>query len=179
MPRISSGKRYAQAAFELALEKNQFEVWQEGLERMANLAADQKLMALLNDPRIPFDAKKDLLQRALGEIPPLVFNLALLLMSKGMLSRCRNIYNQYNHMLDLHRGVERARVKTAVPLDPEEREIMSRHLREIVDRKVVIDGELDPSIIGGFIARMGDMLIDGSIRQQLETLKRNLVEAGK
>lgn len=55
----------------------------------------------------------------------------------------------------------------------------SRRLGEIVDRKVVIDGQLDPSIIGGFIARIGDTLIDGSIRQRLESLKKTLVEAGR
>jgi len=179
MPRTSSGNRYARAAFELALEKHDFEVWQQSLKKMAGLAADQKLMALLEDPRISFDAKRGLIQKALGEIHPLVFNLALLLMSKGMLSRCGNIFLQYNRLLDAHRGVERARVTTALPLGAQEKEVVSRRLGEIVDRNVVIDVESDPSIIGGFIARIGDMLIDGSIRQKLETLKKNLVEAGK
>ena len=67
---------------------------------------------------------------------------------------------------------------TALPLAAEEKEGVSRRLGEIVDRKVVIDGQVDPFIIGGFIARIRDMLIDGSIRQKLETLKKILVEAG-
>jgi len=179
MPRISSGKRYARAAFELALEKNELEAWQEGLKKMANLTADQQLMALLQDPRIPFDAKQSLLQKGLGEIHPLVFNLAFLLVSKGILSRSRDIFQQYNNLLDAYRGVERAKVTTALPLDSEEKEVVSRRLGEIVDRKVVIDGQVDPSILGGFIARIRDTLIDGSIRQKLETLKKNLVEAGR
>jgi F-type H+-transporting ATPase subunit delta len=179
MPRISSGKRYARAAFELAMEKNELEVWQEGLRKMAGLATDQQLMALLQDPRIPFDAKKSLLQKGLGEIRPLVFNLAVLLVSKGIFSRSGDIFQQYVNLLDAHRGVERARVITALPLATEEKEVVSRRLGEIVDRKVVIDGQVDSSIIGGFIARLGDTLIDGSIRQKLETLKKNLVEAGK
>jgi len=177
MPRISSGKRYARAAFELALEKNELEVWQEGLKKMADLATDQGLMALLQDPRIPFDAKKSLLQKALGKIHPLAFNLAVLLVSKGSLFRSGDIFQQYNNLLDVHRGVERARVTTALPLAPKEREVVSHRLGEIVDRKVVIDGQVDPSIIGGFIARIGDTLIDGSIRQKLETLKKKLAEA--
>jgi F-type H+-transporting ATPase subunit delta len=179
MPRISSAKRYAQAAFELALEKNELEIWQEGLNKIANLAADQELMTLLQDPRIPFDVKKNTLQKGLGEVHPLVFNLAILLVSKGILSRSGDIFQQYNNLLDAHRGVERAKVTTALPLGIEEEEVVSRRLSEIVDRKVVIDGQLDPSIIGGFIARVGDTLIDGSIRQKLETLKKNLVEAGR
>jgi len=177
MPRISSGKRYARAAFELALEKNELEVWQEGLRKMAGLATDQGLMALVQDPRIPFDAKKSLLQKGLGEIHPLVFNLAILLVNKAILSRSEDIFQQYNNLLDAHRGVERARVTTALPLGPEEEEGVSRRLGEIVDHKVVIDGQVDSSIIGGFIARIRDTLIDGSIRQKLETLKKNFVEA--
>jgi F-type H+-transporting ATPase subunit delta len=47
----------------------------------------------------------------------------------------------------------------------------------MANRKVVLDGQIDPTIIGGFIARMGDKLIDGSIRQKLESLKKNLIEA--
>jgi F-type H+-transporting ATPase subunit delta len=179
MPRINSGKRYARAAFELALEKNELEVWQEGLKKIADLATDQRLMALLQDPRVPFDAQKSLLQRGLGEIHPLVLNLAILLASKGLLSRGSNIFQQYNNLLDAHHGVERARVTTALPLATEEKGVVSRRLGEILDRKVVIDGQVDPSIIGGFIARIGDTLIDGSIRQKLETLKKKLIEAGK
>jgi F-type H+-transporting ATPase subunit delta len=179
MPRISSGKRYARAVFELALEKNELEVWQEGLKKMADLTADQELMALLQDPRIPFDAKHGLLKKRLGEIYPLTFNLVLLLVSKGIFSRSGDIFQEYNHLLDTYRGIERAKVTTALPLVTEEKELVSRRLGEIVDRKVVMEGQLDPSIIGGFIARMGDMLIDGSIRQKLETLKKNLIEVGK
>jgi F-type H+-transporting ATPase subunit delta len=179
MPRTSSGKRYARAAFDLALEKNELEAWQEGLKKMADSTTDQQLMALLQDPRISFDAKKSLLRKGLAEVHPLVFNLAVLLVSKGILSRSRDIFQQYNNLLDAHRGVERAKVTTALPLDSEEEEVVSRRLGEIVDRKVVIEGQADPSILGGFIARMGDTLIDGSIRQKLETLKKSLVEAGK
>jgi F-type H+-transporting ATPase subunit delta len=179
MPKITSGKRYAQAAFELALERNELESWQEGLCKIADLTADEELMALLQNPRLPFAAKKSLLQNRLGEINPLAFNLALLLVSKGILRRGGDIYQQYNSLLDFHRGIERAKVTTALPLGDEEGEAISRRLAEIVKRKVVIDAQVDPSIIGGFIARIGDTLIDASIHQKLETLRRSLVEAGR
>jgi F-type H+-transporting ATPase subunit delta len=68
-------------------------------------------------------------------------------------------------------------VTTALLLGAEEKEGVSRRLAEIVGRKIVVDGQVDSSIIGGFIARIRDMLIDGSIRQRLETLKKSLVEA--
>jgi F-type H+-transporting ATPase subunit delta len=177
MPRISSGKRYAQAAFELALEKNELGNWQEGLKKIADLTAEEQLLALLESPRLPLAAKRSLLQKGLGEINPLAFNLALLLTSKGRLKLANAISQQYNELFDFHRGIEHAEVIAAMPLSDENREAISRRLGEIVEHRVVIDAQIDPAIIGGFIARIGDTLIDGSIRQRLETLKKSLLGA--
>jgi F-type H+-transporting ATPase subunit delta len=179
MPRISSSKRYAQASFEIALARNELESWQGALEKITDFSKDEEIMALLQNPRLPFEAKKSLLQKGLGKINPLAFNLALLLASKGLLRQSGDILKQYNHLLDAHRGIERAQVKTALPLGDEEKSTISRRLGEMVERQVVIDGQVDSSIIGGFIARIGDRLIDGSIRQRLEALKKKLVEAGR
>jgi F-type H+-transporting ATPase subunit delta len=177
MPRISSGKRYAQAAFELALEKNELESWQEGLKKIAELTIHEDLMAFLQNPRFPFEAKKELLKKQFGEIHPLAFNLALLLVNKNSLRLGSDILQQYIALLDTHRGVDRAKVISAVPLRNEDRETISSRLEKVVERKIVIDDKVDSSIIGGFIARIGDMLIDGSIRQKLESLKKSLIEA--
>jgi F-type H+-transporting ATPase subunit delta len=110
---------------------------------------------------------------------PLVFNLALLLVTKGLLKRSGEILQIYDGFLDAHRGVERAKVITALPLGDDEKEAVSNRLGKMVERKVVVDAQVDPSIIGGFIARIGDTLIDGSIHQKLETLKKSLVEVGR
>lgn len=178
MPKISSAKRYAQAVFELALEKNEFESWQEGLKKIVDLTTDKKLMALSENPNLSFAAKKTLLQERLGKINPLAANLALLLVSKGLLNHSGDLLEKYNDLLDAHRGIDRAKVTTALSLDDKERDAISHRLGEIVERKVVVDAQVDPSVIGGFIARIGDMLIDGSVHQKLESLKRNLVEVG-
>ncbi len=108
-------------------------------------------------------------------IPPLAFHLALLLVSRGIIRRGGDIFQQYRQLLDAPRGVERAKVTVALPLPEKDQGAISRRLEEIVGRKVVIDAQVDPSIIGGFIARVGDTLIDGSIRQRLESLKKSLV----
>ncbi|MGZ3604936.1 MAG: ATP synthase F1 subunit delta, partial [Thermodesulfobacteriota bacterium] len=162
MRRISSGKRYAQAVFEIALERKEFESWQEGLKKIVDLSADQKLMALLENPSLSFAAKKSLLQERLRETNPLVVNLALLLVSKGLLRRSRDLLEKYNELLDAHRGIDRAKVTTVLPLGDQEKDAISQRLGKIVERKVVVDAQVEPSIIGGFIARIGDMLIDGS-----------------
>src|SRR5512137_2666732 len=120
MRRISSAKRYAQAVFELALERNEFESWQEGLKKIVDLTTDNKLMALLENPSLSFAAKKSLLQERLRETNPLAVNLALLLVSKGLLRRSGDISQIYNELLDAHRGIERAKVTTALSLGDKE-----------------------------------------------------------
>ena len=179
MARISSGKRYAQAAFELALEKNELESWQVSLKKIAGITADAKLMALLENPKLPFDVKKGLLEERLGEVNPLALNLACLLMSRGRLRIAGNISQQYALLLDAHYGIEHAEVVTALKLDNEDKERLSRRLGKMTGRKVIIDAQVDPSVVGGFRAKVGDMLIDGSIRSRLESLRKSLVGAGR
>ena len=179
MARFSSGKRYAQAALELAIERNELESWQASLRKIADIAADARLMGLLENPRLPFEVKKHLLEERLGKINPLALNLACLLASRGRLGLARDISQQYGRLLDGYHGVERAEVIAALPLDDEEKDRISRQLGEITGREIIIDVQVDPSIVGGFVARVGDTLIDGSIRNRLESLRKSLVEIGR
>ncbi|MGQ9508921.1 MAG: ATP synthase F1 subunit delta [Thermodesulfobacteriota bacterium] len=179
MPRISSLKRYAQAAFELAVERNELESWQKGLEKIAELTKNEGLMAFIQNPRIPFETKKRALEYQLGEILPLTLNLALLLVNKGLLRMGPRILQQFQLLLDVHFGLERAKVKSAVPLDAHEKDILSRRLEEISKRKVLIEGEVDPTLLGGFVARIGDKIIDASLRHQLEALRQHLLQASR
>jgi F-type H+-transporting ATPase subunit delta len=179
MPRRASGKWYAQAIFELALEKKVLEAFQQGLERLTDLARDETLMALLENPKLPFEAKTDLMKEGLGEVHPFVSNLALLLVSKDGLRLAGEISRDYQVLLDAYRGIEHAEVTTAISLDEKDREMVSRRIGEILGRKVTLDLQVDPSIIGGFIARVGDMVIDGSLRQNLDSLGKSLLEVGR
>jgi F-type H+-transporting ATPase subunit delta len=178
MPKISSGKRYAQAAFELALEKSELEDWQASLKKIASIAREAKLMALLENPKLPFDAKRGLLEERLGEVNPLALNLACLLMSRGRLKFASDILQQYDLLLDAHYGIEHAKVVTALKLDDEDKERISRRLGEMTGHKIVIDARVDPLVVGGFSAKIGDMLIDGSIRSRLESLRKSLAAVG-
>jgi F-type H+-transporting ATPase subunit delta len=179
MARTSSGKRYAQAAFELALERNELESWRVSLKKIAGIAGDAKLMALLENPKLPFDVKRDLLAGRVGGVNPLSLNLACLLMSRGRLRIIGDIAQQYDLLLDAYHGIEHADVVTALKLGDEDKERISRRLGEMTKHKVVVDARVDPSVIGGFRAKIGDMLIDSSIRNKLELLRKSLVEASK
>ena len=178
MARRVHTKRYSQAVFSIALETNQLDRWQSDLKRIASLAEDATLIAWLESPKFHFDAKAKLLSELLGDINPLALNLAYLLVTRGRLSMVGDIADEYQQLLDSYRGIEWAEVITAVPLDNEDKRRLAERLGAVVNKKVVLKSEVDSSLIGGVIARVGDKLLDGSTRSKLLDSKRELVGAG-
>ena len=177
MARGVYAKRYAQAVFEIALERKELDRWQSDLGKIASLAEDAALVAVLASPRFHFDEKVKLLSERLGEINPLALNLAYLLVTRGRLGVIGDIADEYQRRLDSHHGIERAEVTTAIPLDDEEKLKLEERLGGIVRKKVVLEPEVDSSVVGGFVARIGGKLLDGSTRSKLEALKRELIRA--
>ena len=179
MARAASAKRHAQAVFEIALERDESERWQEDLKRISDAMKDARLIALLENPKLHFDDKKELLNNILAGINPLAMNFVSLLVVKNRLRLTNDIFAEYEQLVDKYRGVEHAEVITAVSLDKEERERVGAHLTKITGKEVVIGEKVNPALIGGLIARIGDKLIDGSTRSKLLALRRTLAEAGR
>ena len=178
MPTTVFSKRYAQAAFEIAQQKEKLEEWHSDLRRIAELARDAEFTSLVENPKLPFQPKAELAQEALGRINPLALNLAYLLIAKGRLKSASQIADEYDRLLDDFHGIGHARVITAVPLDDTNREKLSQLLEAIIGRKVSLSLQVDPSVLGGFVARIDDTVIDCSIRNKLEMLRKSVVEAG-
>lgn len=174
MARKISVRRYAQAMFDLALEKEQLDRWQSDLEEVARLGQDATIAAYLGNPKVHFEGKARLLAEKLTDIDPLVLNLVYLLLTKGRLGMLADIAAEYQHLLDSHRGIEQAEVTTAVPLDDEAKLELSKRLDDIVGKKIVLKLKVDPGIIGGFVARVTGKLIDGSTRNKLAALKKEM-----
>ncbi|MCJ7515580.1 MAG: ATP synthase F1 subunit delta [Dehalococcoidia bacterium] len=179
MPVTTSVKRYAQAVFEIALESNKLKEWQSNLAKIAKLVQDDEFVGLAENPKVPFDMKTKLVQEKLGKTEPMALNLAYLLISKGKIKTASQISEEYNRLLNEHYGIKSAEVTTAIPLDNIEKEKLSQNLETLVGKKVSMQVQVDPDILGGFIARIDDSLIDGSIRSRLEMLKKRLAETGK
>ena len=165
-------RRYAQAIFEIARERKELDKWQSDLRKIASLGEDAALIAWLESPKFLFDDKARLLAERLGEVNPLALNLAYLLMTRGRLDMAGDIADEYQRQWDSHRGIEQAEVITAVPLDDEDKQRLSERLGRVTGKKVALKAEVDSSIIGGIIARIGGKLLDGSTRNRLLALKR-------
>ena len=174
MARKIYARRYSQAVFSIALERNELDGWQADLGKITSLGEDAAFIALLENPKVHFGDKARLLSERLGDINPLALNLVYLLVTRDRLSLAGEIANEYQRLLDSYRGIEQAEVITAIPLSDEDRQRLEEHLGAVVDKKVVLKLKVDSSLVGGIIARVGGKLLDGSTYSKLIALKNEL-----
>lgn len=177
MIRDIAAKRYAEAAFEIAHDSDKLEEWRDGLSLIATVLSDPQVAAVLDSARVATRDKLRLVEDILAGLDPLILNLARLLVAKGRHGIAAQVAEAYQELLDAHRGIAHALVTTAVALSEEERQAVTRRLAEISGKQVVVETEVNPEIIGGLVARIGDRLIDGSTRSKLLALRRELQEA--
>jgi len=169
-----AAKRYAQAAFDIARQRDELDRWVEDLQAVADLVAQPGVVDILASSRVPFEDKERLLSSGLAEVSPLALNLARLLVQKGRIALAQQVREEYQRLLDEHRGMAHAVVLTAVPLSQEEERAVGQRLRELTGKEIVLERQVDPGIMGGLVARVGDRLIDGSTRTRLLELRRQL-----
>lgn len=179
MPRLPSAKRYAQAAFQIALERDRLEHWASDLESVGRILEDEALSAFLEAPGVPFKDKVQTIRGALSEADPLVQNLVCLLTSRRLVSLLPRIAQEYQRLLDGHMGRERGEVVTALPMQADEQEKVTRQLTDMVRKEVVLNARVEPAIGGGLIARVGDKVIDGSVRTRLRELGKYLKDSSR
>jgi len=177
MPRKAYGRRYAQAVFEIALEKKELERWQTDLQKIVGAIGDETFLAAMESPKIKIDKKTELLKKRLGDINPLALNLVLMLINRGGVGMIGEIAGEYQRLLDDYHGVQTADVITAVSLGDKDKEKLAENIGVLLGTKVVLKSAVDPEILGGIIARVGGKLLDGSTRSKLAALKRELVGA--
>jgi F-type H+-transporting ATPase subunit delta len=170
-------RRYSQAIFRMALQEKDLNRWQSDLRKVATLLKDNALASLIANPKVTGEEKLKTLSQRLGEVNPLAIKLVLLLAAKGKLAVIDDIAEEYQSLVDNYRGVEGteiAEITTAIPLDNDYQLKIAQRITEIVGKPVMLRPKVDPAIIGGIIIRVGDKLIDGSIRSKLAALRKDL-----
>ncbi|MFH1015484.1 MAG: F0F1 ATP synthase subunit delta [Chloroflexota bacterium] len=178
MPRRAYPRRYAQAIFEIAQKANELDRWQSDLQSIAVLVSDAGIKAFLESPKLHFKEKAKLLSDQLEGINPLALNLVMLLVNRGRLHLMGNITAEYQRRLDGYRSIEHADVSTAVALDKDEVNELTERLGRIIGKKVVIEADVVPAIIGGMVVKVSGKSLDGSIKARLEALKKELIGKG-
>ena len=170
-------RRYSQAIFRMALEKKDMNRWQSDLRKASSLMKDSALFSLIANPQVKVDQKSKTLSQRLGDVNPMVIKLLLLLAAKSRLALIDDIAEEYQASVDNYRGIEGtevAEVTTAIPLDDDYQLKVAERITEIIGKPVLLKPKVDPGIIGGIIIRVGDKLIDGSLRSKLAALRKDL-----
>lgn len=174
----ASATPYARALFELASERGQAEAVGRELDGVAALVAgDAALRELLARPWVAAAAKASVALEiaARAGLSPLTRDFLGLVARAGRADRLEAIAGAYRGMADAAAGRVRARVRTAVALSPGERETLGQRLGAAMGgRQVLLEEDVDPSMLGGFVAEIGSYIVDGSLDGQLARLRERL-----
>jgi F-type H+-transporting ATPase subunit delta len=169
---------YAQALFSIAEAEDVLDEVDDELFRFARtLEREGRLRDALTDPALPADRKRAVLAEVLGErANPLTVNLLGFIVEQG---RARDLPAIVDDMVALaaeRRQAAVAEVRTAIPLQEDQERRLAEALERATGKRIELKVVLDPSVIGGVVARVGDQVIDGSVRRRLELARERLSE---
>jgi F-type H+-transporting ATPase subunit delta len=172
----SAATRYAQAVFSLGKERGTLDVWQNDLTELATLTGDSRVSSYLSNPSITADTKLATLEASLpSTVQPELRNLARLLVVRDRTNLIPQIREIFDDQVRAERGISVAQVTTAEPLTADEEAMVREQLAKMTGNTIEITSTIDPDIIGGIVVRIGDQVIDGSVRNKLERMRTRLV----
>ena len=173
---VLSARRYAQALFLIAEEKGDQDQWLADLEVLASSSRNPDFIAFIDSPKIENVKKIEVLKEAFSKsISDLALNLVSLLATRNYVASLSSIADAFQELVDSEKGVERAEIVSAVKLtDGQEKDVVDK-LTQMVRKELSVTTYVDESILGGYLARVGDRLLDGSVKTQLEDMRRELI----
>ena len=172
-------RNYAETLLELAQRAGDLRGWGEMLDQVSDaMESDKRLRVFLESPRVSAQRKNDVLQKAYGAQLPrnfLRFLQALVSHRRQMLIPV--IAHAYNDLVDQVEGRVHASVTVARPAEEVDRQIVTKQLSRMLGKDVVPHFHVNPNIIGGVVVRVGDTVLDGSVRRRLATLRTKMLAA--
>lgn len=171
-------KTYGQALFELGLEENKIETYAQQIADIRSLFEENPdLMKLLTHPQISGEDKLKVVEQCFnGKADNDITQFLKIVVKAGRQSELIHIFNYFLESVKVYKHIGTAYVTSAVSLTQEQKEAVEKRLLELTDF-VSYDMiyEIDPSIIGGLIIRIGDKVVDSSIKTKLETISKELL----
>jgi F-type H+-transporting ATPase subunit delta len=169
-------RRYAEAVFDIAQRQNTVDRTLDDIQGIAQLFSERKLSYLLREPKIPAQRKETALRQALADkVLPTSLNLALLIVQRRLVEVMPNIAKELEQFVLNYRNQAVAEVTTAVPMNDAQSATVTRALEQKTGKHILLQTRVDPSILGGVVARVGDEIIDGSVRNRLHRLQQQLL----
>jgi F-type H+-transporting ATPase subunit delta len=174
-------RRFARAFLDLAVETKQVDPLLADLRRVLQAAQldDGALIKTLSNPMFDRDERRGALAAVLAKVSvqPLVRNLVGVMLDKGRFGYFPQVVRFYESMADEAAGRERVVVETADALSPALMAEIREAMQRVTGKVVALETRVNPHLIGGMVARVGDKVYDASIRSRLEDIRQQLIQA--
>lgn len=174
--RQSAARRYAEAAFGLAVRDDTVEAWRSELDTAAGIVGEERIGRALANPSIPLETRLATAEKTFGKlVGKKTLNLIGLLLRRGRIEELPRLAAEFRRLDDERQGITHATATSASPLTKDEVSALTKRLEQYTGGRIELDLEVDPSLLGGLVVRVGDRQIDGSVRSRLERLRNQLV----
>jgi len=142
------------------------------------MAANRDLVIFLDSPQVREQEKKEVLQKVFGpRLEPVLLDFFNLLLDRNRIELLRDIGEVFAELVEADQGLVRARVVTAVALPADLETKLRDKLAQVTGKNVVLEKKVDPAVLGGVCVTLGDRIIDGTVRTNLDSLRKKLATA--
>jgi F-type H+-transporting ATPase subunit delta len=171
------GRNYAEALLSLARKSDEVEEWGALIDAISvGMREDQTLKTFLESPKLSAAHKIEILEKALGRrVPPLFLRFVETVINKRRQMLIPEIASEYRMLIDESENRVHANVTVAREPSEPEQDALARQLTRLLGKKVVPHISLNPAILGGVIVKVGDTVMDGSVRRRLATLRQRML----
>ena len=169
-------EKYAGALFDLAVEEDNLETILAEFDELTTLVQENKeLSQMLGHPGLDYHQKKEILTEVFSEkISTTLFNFLKLLIDKKREVYLTQIYQQFKKLVDEKQNKLIVEVTSPIELPTKHKTKLKDKLQGALDKKIELDVEINPDLIGGLVLKIGDKIIDGSIKNYLQEVELNL-----
>jgi F-type H+-transporting ATPase subunit delta len=174
--RETAARRYAEAAFEVAMRDDTVEAWRVELDTAASIVADERVGRMLANPALALEQRVEMAKSIFGaSVSQPVLNLIGLMLRRGRIHELPRLAAEFRRLDNARQGITVATAISAAPLTKDEIRALTERLEGLTGGRVELEVQVDPSLLGGLVVRVGDRMIDGSVRGRLERLRNQLV----
>ena len=169
---------YARSLFEVASERGKLDLVKQQLDEVAQaLHENRELAVFFFSPYFSAQEKKDGLRRAVDGADPVVMNFLEALIERHRMPVIFRIRTDFEVLYEKTNKLLPVTVTSAVELDPETIESLGKRIGEQTGNEIELSSKVDPEILGGIVLRVGNFIMDASIRTRLEQLRREVAQA--
>lgn len=175
------GRNYADTLLTLARKHGQEAEWGALIDAIAAaMQEDRILKTFLESPKLAASQKIEILDKALGKrVPQVLLRFLETVISKRRQMLIPVIASEYQALIDESEDRVHANVTVAREPAEQEKDALARHLSRVLGKRVVPHISLNPAILGGLIVKIGDTVMDGSVRRRLATLRSRMVASAR